>query len=316
MLFGRLKGTKIFTTIDLRQGYHHIALTEDSIQKTAFTTPFGKWEFVKCPFGLNQAPAYIMALINNVLEGCDGFAIAYMDDILIYSPDEKTHLKHLEIIFMKLKKAKLKIKISKCSFLKKYLHYLGHLQSEDGMLPMKEKTATIRELVPPTNVHEIQQKCMMNHMYDQWTHKTSFLFWYHRWPWGFLCCSGRPPIWCHLARGNKTSITKSGVTGIMNKSYSGKAAQQGMPAPLAFLNNQKSNTNVQDVPAHLWGLLLLRCYSCHRESALLVPFLHNNNHNQKVVKWENCDTTRCANHCIHTRMQKIMGGNPAQKKEL
>ena len=108
-----------------------------------------------------------MALINNVLEGCDGFAIAYMDDILIYSPDEKTRLKHLEIIFKKLKKAKLKIKISKCSFLKKHLHYLGHLLSVDGILPMKEKTATIRELVPPTNVHEIQQKCTMNHMYDQ-----------------------------------------------------------------------------------------------------------------------------------------------------
>ena len=98
-----------------------------------------------------------MALINNVLEGCDGFAIAYMDDILVYGPDEKTHLKHLEIIFKKLKKARLKIKISKCSFLKKHLHYLGHLLSADGILPMKEKTAAIRELVPPTNVHEIQQ---------------------------------------------------------------------------------------------------------------------------------------------------------------
>ena len=90
-----------------------------------------------------------MALINNILEGCDGFGIAYMDDILIYSPDEKSHLKHPEIIFKKLKKARLKIKISKCSFLKKHLHYLGHLLSADGILSMKEKTAAIRELVPP-----------------------------------------------------------------------------------------------------------------------------------------------------------------------
>ena len=52
-LFGKLKGARIFTTTDLQQGYHHIALTEDLIHKTAFTTPFGKWEFVKCPFGLN-----------------------------------------------------------------------------------------------------------------------------------------------------------------------------------------------------------------------------------------------------------------------
>ena len=83
----------------------------------AFTTPFGKLEFVKCPFGLNQAPAYFMAIIKKVLEGCEAYAIAYMVDILILSKDEETHLKHLEIIFVKLKKAKLKIKISKSSFL-------------------------------------------------------------------------------------------------------------------------------------------------------------------------------------------------------
>ena len=63
-LLGKLKGAKVFSTLDLHQGYHHITLTEESIPKTAFTTPFGKWEFVKCPFGLNQAPAYFMALIN------------------------------------------------------------------------------------------------------------------------------------------------------------------------------------------------------------------------------------------------------------
>ena len=147
-LFGKLKGAKIFTTIDLQQSYHHVALMDDSICKTAFTTPFGKLEFLKCPFGLNQAPAYFMALINNVLEGCDVFAVAYMDNILVYSPDENTHLKHLEIIFMKLKKARLKIKISKCSFLKKHLHYLGHLISAECILPMREKTAAIKELVP------------------------------------------------------------------------------------------------------------------------------------------------------------------------
>ena len=81
-----------------------------------------------------------MALINKVLEGCDGFAIAYMDDILVYSLDEKkTHLKYLQIIFMKLKKARLKINISKCSFHKKHLYYLGHVLTANGILPMREK---------------------------------------------------------------------------------------------------------------------------------------------------------------------------------
>ena len=97
-----------------------------------------------------------MALINQVLEGCDGLAIVYMDDILVYSSDEKTHLKHLETILKRLRKARLKIKISKCSFLKKHLDYLGHLLSTEGIMTMKEKTDAITELLPPTNVHEVQ----------------------------------------------------------------------------------------------------------------------------------------------------------------
>ena len=82
--------------------------------------------------------------------------MGYMDDILIFSPDEETHLKHLEIIFHKLEEAKLKIKMTKCTFFKKYLHYLHHLISAEGILPTKEKTAAIKDLAPPTNVHEVQ----------------------------------------------------------------------------------------------------------------------------------------------------------------
>ena len=155
-LFAKLKGTKIFSTIDLQQGYHHIALTDDSIPETAFSTPWGKWEFLKCSFGLNQAPAHFMALINRVLEGCETFAIVYMDDITIFSVDEETHLKHIKLIFEKLDDARLKIKLSKCSFFKKHLHYLGHMLSSEGIMPTKEKTAAIKEMVPPTNVHKVQ----------------------------------------------------------------------------------------------------------------------------------------------------------------
>ena len=140
-LFARLNGAKIFSAIDIRQGYHHIALSEDTIPRTAFTLGTGKkWEFVKVPFGLSQAPAYFMALINKVLEGCKEFALGYMDDILIYSTDEETHLIHLEAIFHHLQDAKWKLKLSKCSFFKKHLHYLGHLISSDGLLPTVEKT--------------------------------------------------------------------------------------------------------------------------------------------------------------------------------
>ena len=156
-LFARLNGAVIFSAIDIRQGYHHIALSEDAIPKTAFSLETGeKWEFLKVPFGLSQAPAYFMALINKVLEGCEVFALGYMDDILIYSPDEETHLIHIEAIFIRLQEAKLKLKLSKCSFFKKHLHYLGHLISSDGLLPTVEKTAAIKDLAQPKNVHEVQ----------------------------------------------------------------------------------------------------------------------------------------------------------------
>ena len=129
-LFARLNGAKVFSALDLRQGYHHIALSEDAIPKTAFSLASGeKWEFVKVSFGFSQAPAYFMALINKVLAGCEEFALGYMDDILIFSPDEETHLKHLEAVFHHLQEARLKLKLSKCSFFKKHLHYLGHLMA-------------------------------------------------------------------------------------------------------------------------------------------------------------------------------------------
>ena len=83
-IFSQLNGAKYFSTLDLRAGYHHIGLTTDSIPKTAFTSPFGKYEYVKVPFGLAQAPAYFQELMTGVLKDLP-FAMAYLDNIIIYS---------------------------------------------------------------------------------------------------------------------------------------------------------------------------------------------------------------------------------------
>ena len=99
----------------------------NSKAKTAFVTPFGKYQFEAVPFGLAQALAYFQQLISIVLQGYSDFAMAYLDDIIIFSKNEAEHLKHIEIIFQKLKEAGLKLKESKCDFFKKEIHYLGHL---------------------------------------------------------------------------------------------------------------------------------------------------------------------------------------------
>ena len=142
-MYGRLSGAKVFTTLDLRSGYYHIVLSENSKAKTAFVTPFGKYQFEAVPFGLAQAPAYFQQLISIVLQGCSDFVMAYLDDIIIFSKNEAEHLKHIEIIFQKLKEAGLKLKESKCDFFKKEIHYLGHLISDKGIYPLPEKLDTI-----------------------------------------------------------------------------------------------------------------------------------------------------------------------------
>ena len=138
-MYANLHGAKIFTTLDLCSGYYHIALDQDSKAKTAFVTLFGKYKFNAVPFDLAQAPAYFQQLISIVLQDCSDFAMAYLDDIIIFSQNEGEHLKHIEIIFKKLKKADLELKESKCDFFKKEIHYLGHLILVNGIQPLPEE---------------------------------------------------------------------------------------------------------------------------------------------------------------------------------
>ena len=101
------------------------------------------------PFGLAQAPAYFQQLISMVLQDCSEFAMAYLDDIIIFSRNECEHLKHIQIIFQKLIDVGLKLKESKCDFFKKEIHYLGHLILSEGINPLPEKLDTIRKMPRP-----------------------------------------------------------------------------------------------------------------------------------------------------------------------
>ena len=155
-MYVKLKGAKFFSTIDLRSGYYHIALGKDSRAKTAFVMPFGKYEFLQVPFGLAQASAFFQHLMNKVLDNCP-FAMTYLDDIIIFSNTEEEHLAHTEEIFRRLEAADLKMKRSKCDFFKKYIHYLGHLISADGIRPLKDKLDTIRDMPAPSRSKEVKQ---------------------------------------------------------------------------------------------------------------------------------------------------------------
>ena len=156
-MFVKLNGARIFSTIDLRSRYYHIGLTEGSRPKSAFMVPMGKFEFLRTPFGLSQAPAYFKLLIDNVLQGCSKFAMGYLDDIIIFSKTEEEHLEHLEKIFKKLREYGLKMKREKCDFFKKHLQYLGHLVSEEGFEPLPEKIKSIKNMLPLRTAKEVKQ---------------------------------------------------------------------------------------------------------------------------------------------------------------
>ena len=155
-MYAKLKGAKVFSTIDLRSGYHHITLGKSSRAKTAFVTPFGKYEFLMVPFGLAQAPAYFQLLMKKVLNGLK-FAMTYLDDVIIFSENESQHLEHLETVFSCLREAGLKMKWSKCDFFKREIHYLGHLISPEGISPLPNKLDCIQHMPAPKNAKEIKQ---------------------------------------------------------------------------------------------------------------------------------------------------------------
>ena len=155
-MYAKLKGAKVFSTIDLRSGYHHITLGKSSRAKTAFITPFGKYKFLMVPFGLAQAPAYFQLLMNKVLTGLK-FAMTYLDDIIIFSQNELQHLEHLEIVFSCLRETGLKMKQSKCDFFKSEIHYLGHLISPEGISPLPNKLDSIKHMPVPNSMKEIKQ---------------------------------------------------------------------------------------------------------------------------------------------------------------
>jgi len=90
-----LGDAKCFTTLDLKSGYWQIKLEDDSQEKTSFTCHKGLFQLKVMPFGLNNAPAIFQELMNIVLQGCEDFAIAYLDDILIFSKDPQEHMRHI-----------------------------------------------------------------------------------------------------------------------------------------------------------------------------------------------------------------------------
>ena len=148
-IFSKLNGATYLTTLDLKAGYHHIPLDKPSILKMAFNSPFRKYECVKVPFGLAQAPAYFQELMTGILKDFK-FSIAYLDDIIIFSKTPQEQLSYIRKVYEKLQSAKLSMKMSKCNFFSMEIQYFGHILSPKGIQPLPSKTHAIQHMQPPT----------------------------------------------------------------------------------------------------------------------------------------------------------------------
>nr|AAM51834.1 Putative plant disease resistance polyprotein [Oryza sativa Japonica Group]ABF94062.1 retrotransposon protein, putative, unclassified [Oryza sativa Japonica Group] len=143
-LLDELSGTKFFSKLDLKAGYHQIRMVETDEAKTTFKTHHGQFQFRVMPFGLTNAPSTFQCLMNSVFAPfIRKFVLVFMDDILVYSPDLDSHLHHLQQVFAILRQHQLFAKRSKCSFACTQLEYLGHIISDKGV-----STVSRPELVP------------------------------------------------------------------------------------------------------------------------------------------------------------------------
>eukprot|EP00253_Pinus_taeda_P021744 PITA_21744 len=156
-LFDQVKGATVFSKIDLHSGYHQIRIKEEDIAKTTFRTRYGHYEFVVLLFGLTNAPATFMCLMNNIFHHyLERFVLIFIDDILIYSRTMEEHHEHLRMVLQTLPEHQLYEKFSKCDFFKEEIQYLGHVITKEGITVDPEKIKVIMDWPVPKDVADIR----------------------------------------------------------------------------------------------------------------------------------------------------------------
>jgi len=155
-LFDQLKGAKVFSKIDLRSGYYQMRIKGQDVPKTAFRTRYGHFEFLVLPFGLTNAPALFMDLMNRVFQPyLDKFVVIFIDDILVYSKSYEEHEQHLRQTLQTLRSRQLYAKLDKCDFWLKEVTFLGHVVSSKGIFVDPQKVGAVLRWERPTTVTEI-----------------------------------------------------------------------------------------------------------------------------------------------------------------
>jgi hypothetical protein len=160
----------MFSKIDLRSGYHQLRIQPSDIPKTTFITKYGLYEYTIMSFGLSNAPAFFMYLMNSVfMDYPDKFVVVFIDDILIYSQNEEEHEEHLKRVLQQLWEHQLYAKLSKCEFWISEVLFLGHIINRDELVVDPKKVADILDWKAPRDVWGIKSFIGMGGYYRRFS---------------------------------------------------------------------------------------------------------------------------------------------------
>lgn len=153
----QLSGANFFSSLDMASGFHQIPIHPDSVEKTAFVTPEGQYEYLAMPFGLRNAPSVYQRCINSALNNLENKPLVYMDDVLCYSSSVAEGLQRLEEVLSALSKAGFSLNLRKCKFLKNKIDFLGYTVQSGKASPNSRKIKALTDSPPPKTATQVRQ---------------------------------------------------------------------------------------------------------------------------------------------------------------
>lgn len=322
-VLANLGGNKIFSVVDLKSGFHQIPLREEDMEKTAFSISNGKFEFTRLPFGLKNGPSIFQRALDDILRDFIGkTCYVYIDDIIIFSKDTESHLKHLEEIFSTLEDANMKVQLDKCDFFKEEVEFLGFVVSGGGVKMNPKKVEAITNFPYPTNLRELRSLLGLFNFYRRFIKGfaeiakplTNML----RGDNGKVKKSESKKIKIFLSNTEKEAIDslKNAIispeiilsypnfekdfhltTDASNRAIGAVLSQEGRPVTFISraLSEEEENyaTNEREMLAIVWSLYNLRNYLygtakviIHTDHQPLTYALSNKNANTKMKRWK------------------------------